>query len=131
MDSLALGLEALFKMGALVLAAGAVILVHDSIIGERQQGVTEWLLSKPVSRPSYVLSKLVAHGLGVLVILSDVGNERLFGHLGCRSERWSSAGGRRRKRVRRSRYSVKSASTLRSCIDQMRGFLIRLYPQLW
>jgi ABC-2 type transport system permease protein len=69
MDALSMGLAALFKLGPLALAAGAVILVQDAILGERQLGLTEWLLSKPVSRPAYVLSKLLAHGLGVLVIL--------------------------------------------------------------
>jgi ABC-2 type transport system permease protein len=69
MDSLSMGVEALFKFGSLALAFGAVILVQDAILGERQLGVTEWLLSKPVSRPAYVLSKLLAHGIGVLVIL--------------------------------------------------------------
>jgi ABC-2 type transport system permease protein len=69
MDSLSMGVEALFKFGLLALAFGAIILVQDAILGERQLGVTEWLLSKPVSRPAYVLSKLLAHGLGVLVIL--------------------------------------------------------------
>ena len=69
MDALGMGLAGLFKLGALALAAGTIILLQDAILGERQLGVTEWLLSKPVSRPAYVLSKLLAHGLGVLVIL--------------------------------------------------------------
>jgi len=63
------GVTTLFPVAALALAVGAIVLVQDEIIGERQLGVTEWLLSKPVSRPAYVLSKLLAHGLGVLVIL--------------------------------------------------------------
>jgi ABC-type transport system involved in multi-copper enzyme maturation permease subunit len=58
---------------------GAVILVHDATIGERQLGVTEWLLSKPVSRPAYVLSKLFAHGLAILVIL--VGLQGVIGYV--------------------------------------------------
>jgi ABC-2 type transport system permease protein len=61
--------QILFGVGTVALAIGAIILVQDAIIGERQLGVTEWLLSKPVSRPAYVLSKLIANGLGVLVIL--------------------------------------------------------------
>jgi ABC-2 type transport system permease protein len=63
------GAQMLFQIGILALAIGAIILVQDEIIGERQMGVTEWLLSKPVSRSAYVLSKLLAHALGVLVIL--------------------------------------------------------------
>jgi ABC-2 type transport system permease protein len=69
MDPLASGVQALFQIGTMALAAGAIVLVQDAIIGERQLGVTEWLLSKPLSRSAYVLSKLLAHGLGILVIL--------------------------------------------------------------
>ena len=78
MDYVGTGLSALFKLGPIALAAGTIILVQDAIIGERQLGVTEWLLSKPVSRPAYVLSKLLAHGLGVLVIL--VGLQTALGY---------------------------------------------------
>ncbi len=78
MDALSMGLSGLFKLGALALAAGTIILVQDAILGERQLGVTEWLLSKPVSRPAYVLSKLLAHGLSILVIL--VGLQGLLGY---------------------------------------------------
>jgi hypothetical protein len=81
LDPLPIGVDALFKMGPLALAAGAVILVHDAIIGERQLGVTEWLLSKPVSRSSYVLSKLLAHGFGVLVILVGLQGAIAYGLL--------------------------------------------------
>jgi len=68
-DPLQTGVQLLFKLGPLALAVGTIVLVQDAIIGERQLGVTEWLLSKPVSRSVYLLSKLLAHGLGVLVIL--------------------------------------------------------------
>jgi ABC-2 type transport system permease protein len=68
LDPVANGIQALFQIGAVALAAGAIILVQDAIIGERQLGVTEWLMSKPLSRSAYLLSKLIAHGLGILVI---------------------------------------------------------------
>lgn len=61
--------QMLVQIALMALATGAIVLVQDAIIAERQMGVTEWLLSKPVSRPAYVLSKLLAHSLGVLVIL--------------------------------------------------------------
>jgi ABC-type transport system involved in multi-copper enzyme maturation permease subunit len=77
-ELLANGVMAVFQLGTLALAVGAVILVQDAIIGERQMGVTEWLLSRPVSRSAYVLSKLLAHGLGVLVIL--VGLQGVLGY---------------------------------------------------
>jgi ABC-2 type transport system permease protein len=68
-DPIHWGVQGLFKLGPLALAFGTIIMLQDAIIGERQLGVTEWLLSKPMSRPAYVLSKLLAHGLGVLVIM--------------------------------------------------------------
>jgi ABC-2 type transport system permease protein len=77
-DPLGIGVEMLFKLGGMAMAIGAIVLVHDATIGERQLGVTEWLLSKPVSRPAYVLSKLFAHSLAVLVIL--VGLQAALGY---------------------------------------------------
>jgi ABC-type transport system involved in multi-copper enzyme maturation permease subunit len=69
MDLAAFALQLVFQIGLLALGIGAIVLVQDAIISERQLGVTEWLLSKPVSRPAYFLSKLLANGLGVLVML--------------------------------------------------------------
>jgi ABC-2 type transport system permease protein len=78
LDPLGIGIDILFKLGGVAVAIGTVVLVHDATIGERQLGVTEWLLSKPVSRPAYVLSKLVAHALAILVIL--VGLQAALGY---------------------------------------------------
>jgi ABC-type transport system involved in multi-copper enzyme maturation permease subunit len=85
-DPLKLGLEMLFKLGPLALAVGTIVLVQDTIIGERQMGVTEWLLSKPVARSSYLLAKLLANGLGVLVILVGLQSAVGYGLL------WLAAG---------------------------------------
>jgi ABC-2 type transport system permease protein len=81
MDPLASGVQALFQIGTMALAAGAIILAQDAIIGERQLGVTEWLLSKPLSRSAYVLSKLLAHGLGILVVLVGLQGAIAYGLL--------------------------------------------------
>jgi ABC-2 type transport system permease protein len=80
-DTVDLGLAMLFRVGGVALAIGAIILVQDTIIGERKAGVTEWLLSKPVSRPAYVLAKLLAHGLGVLVIMVGLQGAIAYGLL--------------------------------------------------
>lgn len=69
LERLATGADTLFKIGLLALAFRTIVLAQDEILGERQLGVTEWLLSKPLARPAYVLSKLLANSLGVLVIL--------------------------------------------------------------
>lgn len=61
-----------FSALALATGIGGIVLMQDTIIGERQSGTAEWILSKPVSRRAFVLAKLLAHGssftlLGVLV----------------------------------------------------------------
>jgi ABC-type transport system involved in multi-copper enzyme maturation permease subunit len=68
-ESVSVAIAQLFQVGALALPVGAILLAHAETVSERQLGVTEWLLSKPLSREAYVLSKLLAHGFGVLVIL--------------------------------------------------------------
>ena len=68
-ESVTIGIAQLFQLGGLALPVGAILLAHAETVNERQLGVTEWLLSKPVSRSAYVLSKLFAHGFGVLLIL--------------------------------------------------------------
>lgn len=56
-----------FNLAGMLPYAGVVILAHGAIIGERQLGTAEWVLSKPVSRPAFVLSKFVAIALALLV----------------------------------------------------------------
>jgi len=67
--TLLMGLNAFFEFGVPVLAIGTIILAQGLIIGEKQNGVAEWLLSKPVTRRAYVLAKVAANVLGVVSIL--------------------------------------------------------------
>jgi len=63
------GLGILFELGAQLLSLGAVVLCMDAIIEEKRNGVSEWLLSKPVMRRAYVLAKLFANLLHILLFL--------------------------------------------------------------
>ena len=58
---LSMGLSVFFEFGVTALAIGAVILAQDQIIGEKQNGVAEWLLSKPITRRAFLLAKLAAN----------------------------------------------------------------------
>ncbi|MFX0211902.1 MAG: ABC transporter permease [Candidatus Hodarchaeota archaeon] len=49
-----------------------VIVLQDVIIGEKETGTAAWILSKPVSRSSYILSKLIGNLVGVAVSLALV-----------------------------------------------------------
>lgn len=68
-DPREMGIQLFFGLSTLVLAIDVIILTQDTIIGEKQSGIAEWVLSKPVSRPAYMMSKLLAHGLGILITL--------------------------------------------------------------
>jgi ABC-type transport system involved in multi-copper enzyme maturation permease subunit len=54
-------------IAALAAPIAAISLAQDSILGERHSGTAAWVLSKPMRRPAFILSKLAAHGLGLLV----------------------------------------------------------------
>lgn len=56
-----MGLSGFFEFGTQLVALGAVVLCQDALIDEKQSGVTEWLLSKPVARRAYILAKLLTH----------------------------------------------------------------------
>jgi ABC-type transport system involved in multi-copper enzyme maturation permease subunit len=55
------------EMIAIVTAIGVVLLSAGVIIDERQDGVLEWLLSKPLTRPALIAAKFTGHGVGLLV----------------------------------------------------------------
>ncbi len=59
------GRGVLFEFGAVALAIGVIVLTQDAILGEKQNGLTEWLLSQPVTRAAYLLAKLVANSQAV------------------------------------------------------------------
>ncbi len=56
-----------FSLAALATAAGAILLAHGAILGERQQGTAAWVLSKPVARTAFVLAKFAALSVGLLL----------------------------------------------------------------
>jgi ABC-2 type transport system permease protein len=50
-------------------AVAVVIIMQGALVGEKKDGTAAWVLSKPASRPAFMLSKLVANSLGVLVTM--------------------------------------------------------------
>jgi ABC-type transport system involved in multi-copper enzyme maturation permease subunit len=52
-----------------VLSIAAILLGQDSILGELHSGTAAWVLSKPLRRPAFLLAKLAANGLGLLVTM--------------------------------------------------------------
>jgi ABC-2 type transport system permease protein len=48
---------------------GVCILMQGVIVGEKQSGTAAWILSRPLSRPAFVLAKLAGNTLGVAVTI--------------------------------------------------------------
>jgi ABC-2 type transport system permease protein len=70
--------QGFFGVGAILLAIGITILLQDAMIGEKQTGTAEWVLSKPVSRPAFVLAKLVSDTFGMLVVMIAIPSAAVY-----------------------------------------------------
>jgi ABC-type transport system involved in multi-copper enzyme maturation permease subunit len=55
------------ELAAFAVPLAAIVMAQDSILGERHAGTAAWVLSKPLRRTAFVLAKVLAHGLGLLV----------------------------------------------------------------
>ncbi len=63
------GLTYYFLIGAMTGTIGVIILAQDEIIQEKQSGTAAWILSKPVARPAFILTKLLSNITGALVFI--------------------------------------------------------------
>lgn len=62
-------LETFFNVVGFSSVIGVIILTHDLIIGERETGTMEWVLSKPLSRSAFVLSKIMASIIWITLVM--------------------------------------------------------------
>jgi len=53
-------------MGAMTIGIGIVLTVQGAVIGEKESGTAAWVMSKPASRLSFVLAKVIAYSVGFL-----------------------------------------------------------------
>ena len=68
-DLMLLGVSFLLNFTVIAGSIGTLILAQDEIVGEKQTGTAAWILSKPIARMSFILSKLAANGLGILIFI--------------------------------------------------------------
>ena len=50
-------------------SVAVAIIMQDVLVGEKREGTAAWVLSKPLTRPAFILSKVLANSLGVLVTM--------------------------------------------------------------
>ena len=68
----------LFGVMTMFAAIAVAILMQEAIVGEKRSGTAAWVLSKPVSRPAFVLSKLVPNAVGIVVTMLAIPSAVLF-----------------------------------------------------
>lgn len=59
----------IFVIMTMFAAVAVAITMQDEIVGERKSGTAAWVLSKPVSRPAFVVAKLVPNAVGMLATM--------------------------------------------------------------
>jgi ABC-2 type transport system permease protein len=53
--------------GGMFVAFGVMVIMQRAIVGEKREGTAAWVLSKPVTRSAFVISRLLGNALGILV----------------------------------------------------------------
>ena len=63
------GLIPFMRLAGLGMVIGVLVISQGAIIAEKQSGTAAWVLSKPVSRSGFIMSKLAGFGLGILGVM--------------------------------------------------------------
>lgn len=66
-ETLQTGISLFSIFAGMFAVIGTVIIMQDALVGEKLTGTAAWVLSKPASRPSFVLSRLFGNLAGILV----------------------------------------------------------------
>lgn len=68
-DPLTTGVLTFVVLGGLIGSVVTIITMQGAIIDEKKSGTAAWILSKPVARSAFILSKLISHAVESLVRL--------------------------------------------------------------
>lgn len=71
----------LYGVMTMFAAIAVAILMQEEIVGEKRSGTAAWVHSKPVSRPAFILSKLVPNSVGVLATMLAIPSAVFFVHM--------------------------------------------------
>ena len=66
--SIEMASEVFIGIFSMIIAVGSVIVMQSVLVGEKQSGTAAWILTNPITRTSFVLSKLIANTLGLLFV---------------------------------------------------------------
>ncbi len=69
MEQAQMALTVFISLLGMACTIGVIIMTQDAVILEKQTGTAAWVLSKPASRSSFILAKLAASFVGILVTI--------------------------------------------------------------
>jgi ABC-2 type transport system permease protein len=56
--------QTFLQVSTVAIGIGIVLTIQGAVVGEKELGTAAWVMSKPVSRASFVLAKLIAYSVG-------------------------------------------------------------------
>jgi ABC-2 type transport system permease protein len=59
----------LYGVMSMFAAIAVAVIMQEAIVGEKRSGTAAWVLSKPASRPAFMLAKLVPNAVGVIATM--------------------------------------------------------------
>lgn len=59
----------LYGVMSMFAAIAVTIVMQEAVVGEKKSGTAAWVLSKPASRPAFILSKLVPNAVGIIATM--------------------------------------------------------------
>lgn len=59
----------IFLQAFAISVIGVIILMQSAVVGEKQTGTAAWILTNPVARPAFIVSKLIANTVSILLII--------------------------------------------------------------
>jgi ABC-2 type transport system permease protein len=59
-------------LAGIFLVVGVIVIMQGVLVGEKKDGTAAWVLSKPAARPAFILAKVIANALGVLITMVAV-----------------------------------------------------------
>jgi ABC-2 type transport system permease protein len=79
-------LQIFFTIFASFSTIGVIVIAQGSIVGEKQSGTAEWLMSNPVSPAAFILSKLLGNAWGIFITIVLLQSALFYGQISLRSE---------------------------------------------
>lgn len=62
------GVMAYMVTSGILAVIGAVVMIQGVILDEKKSGTAAWIMSKPTSRTAFIVAKLIANSVGLLVV---------------------------------------------------------------